>query len=206
MAEPTLHSLGGRSAPSGLADDLDLLARFSERAKDRLWAALGPCLSDPLPDTMNALLDDFCRTNGVAGEDLARAIKSCRFLVRQASMHDVAAAEFRADIALLCGEASEASDLLMRGYEAGKAQVRVEILRASLREHGKVLDGVDWRVDTMVASSRGLALSAPVCVLTLRYSEGDASERMTVHLPLEAVRELQAICGAVLAVTRPSSR
>jgi hypothetical protein len=51
--------------------------------------------------------------------------------------------------------------------------VKQEILYGTLTDHGKLLVGVDWRVDSMLNSHRGQSVPSPVTMVTLRYVEGD---------------------------------
>ncbi len=92
--------------------------------------------------------------------------------------------------------------MLLAGYDAARAQVRRELVRGTLLDHGNVLDGVDWRLDHVSTSSRGGVLGEPVGVLTLRYRAGDREERLTVQLVPEALRELSKACESLAAAAR----
>ncbi len=82
------------------------------------------------------------------------------------------------------------------------AQVRRQLLRGALIDHGNVLEGVDWRVDQVATSSRGGLLREPVGVITLRYRTGGKEERLTVQLVPEALHELQQACESLAAAKR----
>ncbi len=196
-----LHSLGGRPAPEGIARDLALLLELSPSARASLWEALGPCLVESVPATMEARLDAFCHAHEAPGEVLARALKACRFLVWQASLRGVASDLFADDLASLSVE-PEVRDVLLAGYDAAVAQVRRELLRGALLDHGNVLDGVDWRVDHVATSSRGGLLGEPVGVITLRYRVGGKDERLTVQLLPDALRALHQACESVAAAVK----
>jgi len=198
----SLHCLGGQPAPREIAGDLALLLELPPSARARLWEVLGPCLVEPLPDTMEARLDAFCRAHQAPEESVARVVKACRFLVRQASSLGLARDLFASDLASL-HPSPEVADVLLAGYEAARAQVRRELLRGALLDHGNVLEGVDWRVDQVATSSRGGVLHEPVGVLTLRYRAGGKEERLTLQLVPEALRELRQACESVVtAATR----
>jgi hypothetical protein len=201
LPDRPLYTLGGRPAPPEIARDLALLLELSPPAKARLWEALGPCLVEPLPDTVEARLDAFCQAHGARAEILAPALKACRFLVRQASARDLPQGRFAEDLANL-HPSPEIADILLAGYEAAKAQVRRELLRGALLDHGNVLVGVDWRIDQVVTSSRGGLLHAPVGVLTLRYRAGGKEERLSVQIVPEALRELHQACESLAAANR----
>ena len=196
-----LHALGGQPAPAEVERELALVLELPPSARARLWEALGPCLVEPLPDTVEARLDAFCRAHEAPSELLARALKACRFLVWQASSRGLPREAFAADLASL-SPAPELAALLLAGYDAAKAQVRRELLRGALLDHGNVLDGVDWRVDHVATSSRGGLLHEPVGVITLRYRAGGREERLTVQLVPEALRELHHACESLAAAAK----
>jgi len=200
-ADRLLHSLGGQPVPDEIERDLALLLELPPSARARFWEVLGPCLADPLPDTLEARLDAFCRAHQAPPADLARALKACRFLVWQASSRGLARDVFAADLASL-HPSEELADVLLAGYDAARAQVQRELWRGALLDHGNVLEGVDWRVDHVATSSRGGLLREPVGVLTLRYRAGGKAERLTVQLVPEALRELYQACESVVAAVK----
>jgi hypothetical protein len=200
-SDAPLHSLGGQPAPEEVERDLALVLELSPSARARFWEALGPCLVEPLPDTVEARLDAFCQAHQAPPGLLARAIKACRFLVWQAGSRGLPRDAFAADLAIL-HPSKELSDVLLAGYDAARAQVRRELLRGALLDHGNVLDGVDWRVDHVATSSRGGVLREPVGVVTLRYRAGGKEERLTVQLVPEALRELHQACESVAAAVK----
>jgi hypothetical protein len=196
-----LHALGGQAAPPEVARDLALVLELSPSARAHLWEALGPTLVGTLPDTMEARLDAFCLAHGARAEVLAPALKACRFLVWQATSRGLGRDLFAADLAGL-HPSQELADILLAGYDAARAQVRRELLRGALLDHGNVLDGVDWRVDHVTTSSRGGVLREPVGVITLRYRAGEKEERLTLQLVPETLHELHQACEQLAAAAR----
>ena len=204
-ADTPLHTLGGQPAPADIARDLALVLDLPPSARARLWEVLGPCLVEPLPDTMEGRLDAFCRAHQAHPEMLASALKACRFLLWQAGSRGVPKDRFAEDLASLAGgddAAQPIGEILLAGYDAAVSQVRSELLRGALLDHGNVLEGVDWRVDQVATSSRGGVLRAPVGVLTLRYRAGGKEERLTVQLVPEALRELHRACESLAGVAK----
>ncbi|MGK4004052.1 COMM domain-containing protein [Sorangium sp. So ce1036] len=199
-AAPGLRCLGGGPPPPELAADLRRLLELSPGARQRLWEALGPSLGEPVPAAVERLLDAFCRRHDVGSEALARVLKACRFLVREASKRDLDRAALAADLAALApGEGGDVIQaILLAGYDQARALVRRELVRSALLDHGRLLTGVDWRVDTIAASSRGASIQAPVVLLTLTYQEGGQSTRLTLQATPDLLRELQRLCAEVL--------
>lgn len=194
---PRLASLPGREPPADLGADLARLARLPASARERLWEALGPSLSEPLPASVEGLLDAFCAAHGAGGDELARALKACRFLIREASRVDLPREAFVEDLARL-GAPGEVQSALAAGYERGKAFVRAEMVRAALVDHGKLLLSAGYRVDTIHASADARGLQAPVVLLTLRYQEGKAEGQLTLQVLPETLRQLRALCDQIL--------
>jgi hypothetical protein len=192
-----LHCLGGFPAPPEIGADIALLTALPQLARRQLYRVLGPCLGEPVPSSVDAQLDQFCREHGLEPALFARAIKASRFLLRQAAMQDLREAELAADLAKL-GDEGEIRAMLAPGYEVAKRAIRADITRGALADHGKLVERVDWRMDSVTASNRGENLNLTVAVLTLTYRQRDRQEEVTVQLQREAVMELRAMCDRFL--------
>ena len=144
-AVPALRCLRGRPPTQQIMADVNLVKTLPQPARQQLFRVLGPCLPEPVPDVQGQL-DEFCREFGIAGPDLIRAVKACRFLLRQAAMTNLGTADFVADLAAL-GDTGEISECLLSGYEAAVKVVRLEITAGTLADHGKVVERVSWRVE-----------------------------------------------------------
>ena len=194
-----LHCLGGISAPVEIVGDLRKLLDLPPRARQTLWEVLGMCLGAKIPPEAEARLTEFCKTHGADEGALGAAIKACRFLLRSAASLDLSRAVFAEDLANLSGEGQELSELLLAGYDRAKNLIRVEILQGALADHGKLCEGIDWRVDYLTSSNRGEKLRIPVAMLTLRYREGSRSDRITVQFLPDAIKDLRKICDQILS-------
>lgn len=194
-----LQCLRGGNAPPEIAADIKKVLGLPARAKQRFWQALGPSLGDPVGPELETLLDDFCRAHAVPDADLAPAIKACRFLLREAARVDLSADAFAQDLAALADDNQELRGILLAGYEAAKTLLRTELLQNTLSDHGKLLTRVDWRVDTINASNRGIRVRAPVAILTLNYTEGGQHERISLQVTPDLLQQLRAICDQILA-------
>jgi hypothetical protein len=193
-----LESLAGGAAPPDIADDLRVLTRLPLSARERIWEALGPCLVEVIGPDVEGRLDHFCQTHGVPDGDLARVIKACRFLIREASVVDADRDAFARDLGRLCPDLPALGEILLPGYDLAKAQVRAEILSNTLADHGKLVEGIDWSVDVLSSSSRGERLGLPVIVLTFRYREGTRRDRITLRFVPAFVQRLREICDRIV--------
>lgn len=194
---PKLHCLGGQEPPPGMGEDLAKILSLSAEARSRYWHVLGPSLNDPVTREAAELLEAYRRSFQLDEDALAHAIKACRFLIREAARLDVSAEQFGEDIRSL-HPSKEIPELLLAGFERAKLQVRMEILRGAIADHGNLLVGVDWRIDTMEAADRGVRLKLPVALMTFRYREGSELRRITLQLMPDMLGELRAICDRVL--------
>jgi hypothetical protein len=194
----TLHCLGGAEGPAGMGGDLLRLLRLPPEALEKLWQVLAPSLADRLAPETGQLLDMFCAAYKIDDDDLARAMKACRFLIREAAKIDLPGAQLGEDLGRLCPDAPLIHEILLAGYEPMKARMREEILRAALVDHGKLLVGAQWRVDTIVASERGKKLGMPVAMLTLHYKDGGEARRITLQVMPDMMAELKGICEQML--------
>lgn len=197
-ARTSLHCLGGGEAPAGLSADLGLLPRLPAEAQQKLWTVLVPALADEMTRQAEELLDLFCAAYRVDQEELGRAVKACRFVIREAAKRDLPAPAVAQDLERLCPETPLVRDLVLAGYEQAKSQLRHAIVKAAVAEHGKLLVGLRWRLDTVEASERGAKLRMPLALLTLHYLEGGQRSQVTLQVLPDMMTELQAACGHVL--------
>jgi hypothetical protein len=198
-AEPIrLHCLGGGTAPPDLGADLLRLLRFPSEALEKLWQVLVPCLAETLSKETEQLLDMFCAAYKVDDDDLALAVKACRFVIRGAARFDLPEGALAADLDQLCPADPRVKEIVLAGFAPAKAQIRKEILAAAVADHGKLLVGASLRLDTIQASERGVRLQLPVAVLTLHYREGAVAGRMTVQVLPDMMAELRKSFEQVL--------
>jgi hypothetical protein len=195
---PMLHCLSGEPGPPDVANDIARIADLPAPARASFWHVLSPSLSDPVSPDTEKLLTAFASTYRLNGEALAHAIKACRFLLREAARVDLSPEKFAEDLeALRC--APELAEMLLGGYTTAIAAVRLELVRGALTDHGRLVIGADWRIDTMEASNRANKMRVPVAVLTLRFRDGDAIRRETFHLMPDMIGHIKAICERMLA-------
>src|SRR5262245_7259664 len=122
-APPRLHCLGRGASPE-IGADLRRLAALPCEALARLWQVLWPTLPERIAPEAERLLDGFCAAHRIDRVDLARGIKACRFLVREAAAADLPAALFADDLRALCPDAPGVADALLANYEPAKTRIR----------------------------------------------------------------------------------
>jgi hypothetical protein len=193
-----LYCLGGGEAPSDLGADLRRLVRLPVEALQKLWQVLAPSLAESIAKETEQLLDLFCAAYKLDEEDLARALKACRFVIREAAQRDVPAEAVAEDLDRLCPGDPLLKELVLAGYEPARAQIRHEIVKAAVADHGKLLVGIKWRVDAIQASEQGAKLGMPVALLTLHYLEGAEAGRVTLQVLPDMMGELRQVCEKVL--------
>ena len=193
-----LKSLRGATPPPDLRADLGLFARLPEAARARFWEALGPSLGEPIPSAVEGLLDGFCAATRADAGLLSRVLKAARFLVREAARRNVAPTDFTADLEALLPSDARSVASLGAGYERARALVRRELAELAILQHGKLLVGVDWRIDTIGTSNGAAELRQPVVMLTLTYREGERTERVTVQALPDTIAALGEMARGVL--------
>jgi hypothetical protein len=193
-----LYGLGGNEAPPDLGADLLRLLRLPAEALQKIWQVLAPSLAEPIARETEQLLDVFCAAYKVDDEDLARVLKGCRFLIREAAQRDVPAAALADDLDRLCPDDPLVKEIVLAGYEPAKEALRHEIVKAAVADHGKLLLGVKWRLDTIQASERGAKLRMPVAMLTLLYRDGMEMGHVTLQVLPDMMGELKTVCEKVL--------
>jgi len=203
VAEPIrLLCLGGGEAPPELGADLVRLLRLPAEALQKLWQVLVPCLAETLSKETEQLLDVFCAAYKLDDNDLAQAIKACRFVIRGAARLDLPESAFAADLDRLCPTDPQVKEILLAGYAQAKDQLRRGILAAAVTDHGKLLVGVNWRLDAIQASEGGARLQMPVAMLTLHYVEGAQPGRVTFQVLPDMMGQLLGVCEQILKGTK----
>lgn len=198
--EPTLVCLGGKAAPATLQKDIDALCALPRSAQDALWTVLGPCLAPELSEQAHRAIDAFAREHRAVGDQLAEALRGCRLLLYEAARGDHEKHALAADLGTLGGEHAERlREILLSRFDEAKQRLRIEFVRRSIVEHGRLMVGLGWRVDRIAASEHGRLDDVPVGLLTVTYREGDEKKRMTFHADSSMIRQLRAICDQMLA-------
>jgi hypothetical protein len=193
-----LYCLGGGEAPPDLGEDLRRLLLLPAPALQKLWQVLAPSLADQITPETSQLIDLFCAAYHVDGDALALAIKACRFVIREAARLDIPAGALAEDLDRLCPDDPLVKELLLVGYDPAREHVRREIIKAALVDHGKLLVALNWRVDAVQASERGMRLGMPVAMLTLHYREGAESGRITLQVLPDMLNEIKGVCEKIL--------
>jgi hypothetical protein len=194
---------GEAGPPAGLAEDLRLVLELPLAARDQLWSALGPCLGEGMSSQTEATLDQFARRFALDAGVFGRALRGCRSLVRAAALADMSVAALVDEVRALGADLDDVASLLASGFDAARRQIRGDIIRGALFEHGCVLEGVSWRADQVLSSASG-PIAFPIVLITLRYADGARRERLTVQATRERLLELRSMCDRVLAGLGPT--
>lgn len=202
MSAPRLRSLGGGQAPEGIASDLCLVLLFDEATRRALGPVLKTSLPEPVTPEAEAALTQLTQSFDVDPDALGRAVKACRFLLREAARRNVGPHTLGLDLDALSGDSEIVREVVVPCYEAARALVQRESLVRTLTDHGGVLVGVDWRSDTIGRSSRGAALGGQVAWVTLRIQEGDRAHRVSFQAVPAILEELKAACEELLKPNR----
>lgn len=201
-----LHCMGGQAAPAEVLSDWQRLSVLPERARQSLWELVEASLGQVDP-ALERRAEAFCQLYGVPGPDLQSSLRVCRFLLSRAAAINMPAPQMAEDLAALSqGQRPEVAALFLAHYEGAKAIVRRGLIERMILDHGKVLSGLDWRVDKIAASDRGVGMEAPVLVLTLRLRDGDREERSTFYMTPEAFLELKKAWAGIELVLSAGSR
>lgn len=190
-----LQCCGGRPAPPEVVQGWQAYLKFTGEAQQNFWSVLHPALTDPTNAGNRDRVQLFCKDHGVPLPDVVVAVRACDFLFRQGAVLDLDGPTFESDLVALSGGDGEACQPLMTRYEAAKSEIRNGIIAATLGDHGKVAVGASWRTDIISASQRGMRLGMPVVFLTLNFREGEKSDRITLQLTPEALRQLKQFCA-----------
>lgn len=186
-----LHCLRGEPAPEEVTRDWATLKGLPGPAVDGLWELLGPSLAGVDP-ALERKAEAFCRLYELPPDAVRSSLRVCRFVLLRASGAGLALDQLAADVlALSAGEDTAAGRMLVLRYDAARQIVRQSALEQALLDHGKLLVGVDVRVDRLAATDRGGGMDQPVILLTLRTREGERNDRTTMYLTPETFSRMK---------------
>jgi hypothetical protein len=186
-----LHCFGGNPAPPPVLAGLRNLLVFADSAREGFWDLLSPVLAEPGDPGHPDRISGFCQEHALVEARVLEAIQACDSLVHQAAAFDLDPDRFKQDLTALTGNIPVSLDPLLGHFQALKNELRGRIFQEILADHGKVLLGLDWRVDNVVSSDRGISVEGTVVMLTLRYREGDRLDRITLQLTPVTLAELK---------------
>jgi hypothetical protein len=195
---PKLQSLGGERAPVDLGADLALLGALPPEAIGKIWSVLGPAMAEPITPEVEDLLEVFSSSHGIAREDLARPVRACRFLVRGAARFNVGPKAIERDLDALCPDDPLVKEIVLSGFAEVWKLLRQELIAHALRDHGKLLTRVSWRIDQVSSSDQADVVGIPVVLLTLEYLESGTPQRITLQTLPDVMAELRSACDRVL--------
>ncbi len=196
--EILLHSLAGKPAPPELGPALRAIRELAPALTAKFHEVLGATLEMLPEDQVDNRIVRLCRKLDVDPEKAAPAIKSARWLLRNAASNDVSPDELTQDLRALAGADTPVCDLVVPVYEKALPSIRLEIVQGALRAHGNVLTGLEWRIDTIGASNLGANLKFPVALLTLHYQDRQQPGSFTVQLTSDMVAQLRDLCDQLL--------
>ncbi len=195
---PNLHCLGGHPAPESIVVAWRVFESLPEAARNKIWDVLAPFVVNGPGQEVAEISSTWCQTHGVVLRNLEQAIEACHFFLTQAARLNLPEPAIREDIEAISREGQPGLKALLAHFAEMNGFVRQRILEGSLLDHGKVFTGLDWRIDTIGASDRGLGLDVPVALLTLRHQEGcddtAVKGKTSLYLTPEAVSKLRQVC------------
>ena len=198
---PKLRCLAGAEVPQDVLARWRVFESIPDSARSEIWEVLARVIVHGLNDEVNEYCAEFCSHHGLEPVTLDHSIAVCQFLLSQAARMNLDLAGFRVDLEALRGGGGQSAEVLTIHYEEMLGVLRRQILEGSLFDHGKVFTGLDWRVDLVGASDRGLHIDTPVALLTLRHQEGSGDTadrgRVSLYLVPEAVSQLRQVCQQI---------
>jgi len=190
---PNLGCLHGAPAPARVVEGWRHLTGLPEAARNDLWQILGAAILQPEATDLRSAIEAVAREHQVPAPATLAALEACDVLLAGAAAANLEPDALAQDLASLAGGATgpPAAELVQR-YREVRPLLRERLLEATLADHGKVLTGLDWRVDEVTASDRGVVGRTSVVYLTLRYREGTEEGRLSLQLTPAALRHLRA--------------
>lgn len=189
---PKLNCLAGQETPEEFVTGWQNFLAFPREAQNDFWDIVYQGLTVPSPEAVQQSGQKFCAQYSVKEPDGALALQVCVKLVSQGIALDLSQEQFRDDLMRLGNDDPVAAEFVASRYQQTKPTLRGAILGAVLADHGKVLTGLNWRVETVQAADRAANLNATVIHLSLQYQEGAEMGRVSLQLTPESLQVLKA--------------
>ena len=157
-----MRCLGGAGAPADMLGDLRVLAELSDAGREHAWSVIGPALNEQVPPDMDVRLASFSQHHGVAAERVAKMVRAYRLLLRSAFLVGASPRDLATDLDAVGGDEAEGErlrDAIVPGFPTARALLQQEASGGAVGDHGSLLLEVDWRLDRMIASTRGWPVS-----------------------------------------------
>lgn len=197
---PRLQTLGGQPAPPDVVAGWRAIEKLPAKVLAALPELVVSALTTREPAAINDQVEAFCKGHGVQPGSLAPLLDFAMQMVTRAAAGNLTREAFEADFASLSEDGGAAAKVVARAFEAAKPALRRQIAEASLVSHGRVLTGLEWRMDSVLASDRGLQLGIPLVNLTLRYRERDDEKSITLQAVPEVLTQLRQACQQLEAM------
>ncbi len=197
MTRVALACLDGGPSPEGLAADVALLRLVEGAARAELVDALAHVLHEPISAAADAALEALAQKRSLDTDLLGRVVRAVRFVLREAARRGLPEQALGADIDALTGGDPETRAIFVGGYGDALQIVRKEVLIDTIADHGNVLTGVEWRVDTIGRSSRGPSVEGSIAWLTLRYQREGQERSVSLQVVPGVLEELRRAVEAM---------
>lgn len=191
---PNLHCCQGAQAPEDLFLGWSEFLAMRTSARQEFLELLTASILEPDAAAAEAGLARFCDGHGIEERAAFGALRACQFLLQRSAALDLGAELFIDDLQNLSSEDSGGARLVASRYLPLKQRIREHLLDETLADHGKVLVGLDWRIDQVASADRAVNLNTPVVFLTLRLRDGEAVDRVTVQLTNRSIQMLRQFC------------
>ncbi len=182
---PALACLsGGRPDPKLLRD---------WRAYQTMDARLRPVLLDllqqvyrvPLGRELAERVGAFAQQAALAPMTAQSILECLRFLFSHAVRGAIEPEAFAKDLHALSGGVDEGIDDFVAHYGSYGPLRRQEYIREALLDHGRLLTGVEWRLDVARRTGRTSRIELPVVMLGLKYAEGSGTSGKNGSISLQ---------------------
>jgi hypothetical protein len=189
-----LRCLAGAGAPEDLLRDLRRLGDLPDQARQNIWTLLGAMLNERLPADIDARGLAFAEVHQLDPKPLAELMRGYRTLLRNAFVVNASPEDLANDLDAVARDEAEGERLrqaILPGFPAARALLQQEASGGAIGDHGALLERVDWRLDRVVASTRGDASGAFVGMLTLHYRQGGEKKQLSLQALPQTLAQLR---------------
>jgi hypothetical protein len=191
VSSPSWHCFPEQGPPDAVIAGMRMLLGLPRGAQNNLFHLIRLGLLEPDASEHRQLLETYAMRFEANPAHVVGAVRACQFMLQKAAARRVDQEGFVADLVQLSAGNRAAVELLGPHYVRVRDQLRVQLLEDTLADHGNVLVGFDYRIDSVGASNHGEFEDVPVVFLNLAYRNGDDTKRLSLQLSPSAIASLQ---------------
>ena len=192
-----LRCYGGNPIPDQVLKDWLLFCELDEKIQYNIWNLIKSIVYGQSSEQLKSEISEFCNKFYIEEKKLTRSLGLLTHMLQQATKYDLSKNDIENDFLILKKLKHGEVDDIITGYVEVKNEIKIKFINNTLLSHGKLIVGVDWKIENIEASNDAFNIHIPVVTLTFRYREGDDSNRISLRMTTDTIEQLQSALSEI---------